>query len=90
MRRGGVRIMATTARTLSTIAAEIRSDWRAPYFGAVPYIDAMSALSGVGDSYGAERGAGIVLYFLSNAATWRGDTARRIKAELKAMIKAGA
>lgn len=25
----------------------------------------------------------IVLYFLSNATTWRGDDARRIKAELK-------
>jgi hypothetical protein len=27
----------------------------------------------------------IVAYFLSNAATWRGADARRIKAELKAL-----
>jgi len=29
----------------------------------------------------------IVRYFLSNATTWRGETARRIKAELKQMLK---
>jgi len=28
-----------------------------------------------------------VRYFLSNATTWRGDTARRIKAELKEMLR---
>jgi hypothetical protein len=27
----------------------------------------------------------VVLYFLSNAATWRGEKAREIKKELKAM-----
>ena len=28
----------------------------------------------------------IVRYFLSNATTWRGEDARRIKAELKALL----
>jgi len=27
------------------------------------------------------------LYFLSNAAAWRGDTAKRVKLELKTMVK---
>ena len=29
----------------------------------------------------------VVLYFLSNSATWRGPDAKRIKAELKEMLK---
>jgi hypothetical protein len=28
-----------------------------------------------------------VLYFLSNASSWRGEVAKAIKAELKAMVK---
>ena len=32
-------------------------------------------------------GGSIVLYFLSNATTWRGEDARRIKAELKSLLK---
>lgn len=40
------------------------------------------------DTYGDDDAKGIVAYFLSNATTWRGDDARRIKAELNAMLKA--
>lgn len=57
------------------------------YFGAKPYLDAMATLDKVSDNYGLDSGKSIVNYFLSNAATWRGDTAKRIKAELKAMVK---
>jgi len=74
-------------RPLSAIAAEIRANWRKPYFGAVPYLDAMSTLDRVTDNYFEDSGESIVLYFLSNATSWRGDTARRIKAELKGMTK---
>jgi hypothetical protein len=79
--------MATATRSLSDIAREIRSDWSDPYFGAVPYLDALSSLDSVNDRYGFDRATDIVRYFLSNATTWRGETARRIKAELKAAIK---
>ncbi len=74
-------------RSLSTIAREIKSDWPNPYFGAVPYLDAMATMDSVGQNYGWDSGESIVLYFLGNANTWRGETARRIKAELKAMLK---
>ena len=47
----------------------------------------MRSLNTIGDSYGYDDGKGIVLYFLSNATSWRGDDARRIKAELKALVK---
>ncbi|MEO3852598.1 hypothetical protein ABGB09_34115 [Streptomyces sp. B8F3] len=74
-------------RALSEIAAEISSDWTRPYFGAVPYLTAMAELSAVTEDYYAESAADIVRRFLSNAQTWRGGTARRVKAELNAMIK---
>jgi len=75
-------------RPLYTIAREISQDWKKPYFGAVPYLQAMSTLDSVEDNYIHDSGKSIVLYFLSNATTWRGETARRVKAELKALCKA--
>lgn len=74
-------------RHLHAIAREIKQKWTKPYFGAVPYIDAMLTMHSADDDYGADNGKSIVLYFLANAATWRGDDARRIKAELKALVK---
>jgi hypothetical protein len=74
-------------RTVSEIAAEIRKEWKSVWFGAVPYLDAMSVLKTVDDYYGYDSGREIITYFLANAQTWRGDAARRIKAELKQMIK---
>lgn len=74
-------------RTLNEIACEIRKDWARPYFGAIPYLDAMQSLNSVSDSYGYDSGKSIVLYFLSNASTWKGETAKRIKSELKALLK---
>lgn len=74
-------------RSLSTIAREIRADWTKVNYAAKPYLDAMASLDSVRDSYGYDSGKSVVLYFLSNAATWRGDKAKAIKAELKAMVK---
>jgi hypothetical protein len=77
----------TPVRSLNVIAREIRANWPKVYFGAVPYLDAMSQLVSVNDDYGLDSGRSIVNYFLSNATQFRGDVARRIKAELKAMVK---
>jgi hypothetical protein len=83
--------MATTARPLYEIANEIRKDWKATakngkiYFGAVPYLDAMSTLTSINDNYIMDSGKSVVIYFLANAGTWRGETAKRVKAELKKM-----
>lgn len=73
-------------RSLSVIAREIRKDWKPVWFGAVPYLDAMSELDKITDKVMHDSGESIVLYFLSNASKWRGDTAKRVKAELKAML----
>lgn len=74
-------------RPLREIAREIQADWTKPYYGAVPYLTVMAGLDDVHSAYYADSAASIVRYFLANAQTWRGETARRVKAELKEMIK---
>jgi hypothetical protein len=74
-------------RPIYEIAREIRNDWKRPYFGAEPYLDAMFSLDSIRDNFMYDSGHSVVLYFLANANTWKGDTARRVKAELKAMTK---
>jgi hypothetical protein len=74
-------------RTLATIAREIRATWPNVNYAAEPYLAAMRTLNSVTDNYGYDDGKSIVLYFLSNAATWRGEDAKRIKAELKGLLK---
>lgn len=73
-------------RPLSEIAREIKSDWQNwSNSYAADYLRAMSELNSIDDDYFADSGKSVVLYFLANAQSWRGETARRIKAELKKM-----
>lgn len=74
-------------RPIHVIAAEIESDWKKVNYAARPYLDAMHCLSSIDSNYGFDSAKSVVLYFLSNANSWRGETARRIKAELKGMCK---
>jgi hypothetical protein len=77
-----------TVRSISEIASEISKDWgNKVNYGAKPYLSAMFSLNTINDDYGFDSGRSIVAYFLSNAGQWRGDTARRIKKELNAMLK---
>lgn len=73
-------------RKLYEIATEIRKDWTKVNYAAKPYLEAMATLDSVADNYICDSGRSIVAYFLANASTWRGETAKRIKQELKAMI----
>jgi hypothetical protein len=73
-------------RQICDIAAEIRRDWKNPYFGARPYIQAMAAMTDVDTPYGSDDARSIIRYFLNNAKTWKGETARRVKAELKKLV----
>lgn len=75
-----------TDRLLSHIAAEIARDWRPVNYAAKPYLEAMFCLASIRDPYFDDSGVSVVSYFLANATTWRGDTARRVKAELRAMV----
>ncbi len=72
-------------RPLYEIAREIEKDWKRPYFGAVPYLEAMGYLNSIEDNFIEDSGKSVVLYFLANANTWRGEVARRVKTELKRM-----
>ena len=74
-------------RSINVIASEIDSDWKKVNYTARPYLDAMYSLNNIGDSYYLDSGEGVVLRFLANAGTWRGETAKRVKLELKAMVK---
>jgi len=77
----------TEVRPLNQIAQEITKDWKKVYFGAVPYLSAMLTLESIESMYIHDTAKSIVLYFLANAGTWRGETARRVKKELNAMCK---
>lgn len=75
------------ARPLYEIGDEILGRWEKPYFGAIPYLTAIRHLESPTQNYGADTAQSIILYFLANANTWRGEDARRIKAELKSLLK---
>jgi len=77
----------TNPRPLYEIASDIKKDWSNIYFGAKPYLDAMFKLDSINDMYYCDTAKSVVLYFLGNAGTWRGETARTIKKELNSMLK---
>ena len=73
-------------RPLYIIAADIKADWQKVNYAAVQYLEAMQQLNSIADNFILDSARSIVRYFLSNATTWRGEKAREIKAELKAMV----
>jgi hypothetical protein len=78
-------------RPIASIAADIIQDWNGigngVNYAAKPYLDAMLALININDNYGYDSARSIVAYGLSNMGTYRGENAKRFKAELKAMLK---
>ena len=72
-------------RSLRAIARDIKGHWPNVYFSAAPYLQAMEQMESINEDFGWDPGKEIVLYFLANAQTWKGEHARRVKAELKAM-----
>lgn len=75
-------------RPLNAIAADIRKCWLRPNYAAKPYLEAMAQLRSVNDMFGYDTAASVLRYFLSNATSWRGADAQRIKAEIKSILKA--
>jgi len=78
--------MIKDPRPLYIIAADIASHWYNTHYTAKPYLDAMRELNSINGEYGADSARDVVLYFLSNASTFRGPEARRIKAELNDLL----
>ena len=79
--------MTNQVITVSEIAHAIAKDWKniSPY--AKDYLDAMKEIRDIEGAYYADSAKGVVLYFLANASTYRGDNARAYKALLKGMVK---
>jgi hypothetical protein len=75
-------------RPLYEIAYEIRDDAqsRAFWWKARPYVEAMENLDKITDMYMYEPADMVVRYALGNLMSWRGETAKRIKAELREML----
>lgn len=73
---------------LSQIAKVIKADWKKMYFGAVPYVNAMSTLRYIHDRYLTESAESIVTGFLVNAGTWKGETAKAVKFKLNNLLVA--
>jgi len=74
-------------RPLHEIAKDILEHWKPVSKFAEQHVAAMKTLDKLSDIYVAEDGRGIVLGFLVNAGSWKGEDARRIKAELNMMLK---
>lgn len=74
-------------RAIHKIAADIRKEWINVNYAAAPYLNAMSDLLDRTSSYGADTADHIILYFLSNASSFRGPRAKELKAELKLHLK---
>jgi len=77
--------MKTENRSIRSIALDIRQDWVKVNFAAKPYLDAMLELNSINDKYYEDSAKSVVLYFLSNASSFRGERAKVLKAELKAL-----
>tara|TARA_R100000664_G_scaffold27181_1_gene37707 strand:- start:428 stop:673 length:246 start_codon:yes stop_codon:yes gene_type:complete len=74
-------------RNLNDIASEIFESWGEKVnHHARPYLEAMTYVEKPNDKFGYDSADSIVRYFLSNANTWRGEDARRIKRELKDIV----
>lgn len=73
--------------TVSEIAYAISKDWQniSPY--AKDYLNAMKEITDIDGDYYADSAKSVVMYFLANASSYRGENARAYKALLKDMIK---
>jgi len=72
------------------IAAAIRADWPTVHPYAEPYVEALEQVQGGWDGklmYDDARSIG--LYLLGNLTRWKGEEARRVKAELKKAVSKG-
>lgn len=81
------QLPADQERPLFEIANEIRHTWAHVSPAAEPYLHALRYLSSVNEYYGLDSATEIIDRFLANATGWRGEDARRIKAELRSLTK---
>jgi hypothetical protein len=80
-------------RELNVIAAEIidiiNSNPKRPNYTtwSMPYLKALLSCEKITDRFGFGSARGLVLYALGNLQAWKGEDAKRLKAELKEHLK---
>lgn len=75
-------------RPISAIAYDIRKEWGTKInYAAKPYLSVMLGLGSINDTYGFDSARSVVLYFLGNASSFRGEKAKALKLELKQHLK---
>jgi hypothetical protein len=74
-------------RPINQIAQDIKREWKTVNYAAKPYLSAMFELTDKNSRCGYDSAKGIILYFLSNASSFRGPIAKELKNELKQHIK---
>ena len=79
--------MKNTTRPVYKIAEEILNTWDRPNYAARPYLAAMLTINSHDENFGYDSAKNVILYFLSNATTFRGGKAKELKNELKQLIK---
>ena len=77
---------ARQLRLVSDVAADIRKAWPKVNYAAKAYLEAMETMSTMDKPYYEDSAQSVILYFLSNASTFRGEDAKRLKAELKELV----
>ena len=86
--RSGVSLKdADLSEISSIIRADLKAQGKKMPFGAEPYLDALDTMGDMSEKYFEDDGSSIVAYTLSNLASYRGETARQVKAELNARFK---
>ena len=73
-------------RKICEIANDIVKHWSKISPAAQPYLEAMLDLDTIDDIYFNNPAEDIIRYFLSNSQYWRGNDAKRIKAELNSLL----
>ena len=69
------------------ISRDLQSQGKEVPYNLVPYLDALRQMDSADDVYGVESGKSIIAYALSNMASYKGPTAKAVKAELKRRMK---
>jgi len=81
-------VLGKAMRAIYEVAHDIQEEWGSKvYFGAKPYLGAMTHLLNKNSKFGVDTATNIVYRFLANAQTFKGPRARELKAELKSLIK---
>ena len=77
------------ARPIYQVALEIKRNWKNVNYAAAPYLRELARIDHIDSpdpDTGFQAARSIVRGFLGNAGAFRGPDAKRLKAELKAML----